>query len=136
MYLLKMKYGKIRTTTDFRRLKDMTVSDSYAMEDFKATLNWLSGKNLFSTFDLKDLFFQVMLCPESRPLTAVRTVVGLMQYKRLPQGLKNSPATFQRILNYVLGDMKRKTVSGFFDDVSVGTECAAEHLVVLMNVLE
>jgi hypothetical protein len=44
----------------------MTVSDYYPMEYFKAALDWLCGKNLFSTLDLKDGFFQVMFCPESR----------------------------------------------------------------------
>ena len=47
--------------------------------------------------------------------------MGLVQYKRLPQGLKNSPATFQRIVNTVLGDLKGLSVLAFMDDVSVGT---------------
>ena len=58
------------------------------MEAVRATLDWLGGKQLFSTFDLKDGFFQVKLSEKSRPLTAVRTVVGLLQYTRLPQRLK------------------------------------------------
>jgi hypothetical protein len=62
--------------------------------------------------------------------------VVLMQYQRLRKGLKNSSATFQRIVNSVLGDMKGQTVSVFVDDVFVGTECAAERLVVLREDLE
>jgi hypothetical protein len=65
------------------------------MEDVRETLDWLARKKIFSTFDLKDGFFQVLLAKESRPLTAVRTVVDLYQYCRLSQGLKNSPAAFQ-----------------------------------------
>jgi hypothetical protein len=84
------KNGGLRTTTDFRLLNDMKVSDTYPMEDVRGTLDWLGGKQIFSTLDLKDGFFQVMLAEESRPLTAVRTVMGLMQYRRLPQGLKKS----------------------------------------------
>jgi hypothetical protein len=129
------KNGGLRTTTDFRLLNDMTVSDTYPMEDVRGTLDWLSGKRIFSTLDLKDGFFQVMLAKESRPLTAVRTVMGLMQYRRLPQGLKNSPATFQRIVNATLGDLKGDTVSGFVDDISVGTTTVKEHLRVLREVL-
>lgn len=130
------KNGDLRTTTDFRGLNSQTIPDSYPMEDVRGTLDWLSGKTIFSTFDLKDGFFQVPLAEESRPLTAVRTVVGLMQYKRLPQGLKNSPATFQRIVNSVLGDMKGRDVSGFVDDISVGTATCREHLESLHNVLQ
>jgi Reverse transcriptase (RNA-dependent DNA polymerase) len=105
------------------------------MEDVRATLEWLSGKNTSSTFDLKDGFFLIVLAEESRPLTAVRTVMGLVQYRRLPQGLKNGPATFQRIVNQTLGDLKGDTVSGFVDDISVGTETVGEHPMVLRKVL-
>jgi transposase InsO family protein len=129
------KSGGLRTTTDFRLLNEMTVSDKYPMEDVRTILDWLSSKRIFSTFDLKDGFFQVVLAEESRPLTAVRTVMGLMQYRRLPQGLKNSPATFQRIVNTVLGDLKGNSVSGFVDDISVGTKTVKEHLDVLRKVL-
>jgi Reverse transcriptase (RNA-dependent DNA polymerase) len=113
----------------------MTVSDTYPMENVRTTLDWLSGKKIFSTFDLKDGFFQIVLAEGSRPLTAVRTVMGLVQYRRLPQGLKNSPATFQRIVNQTLGDLKGDTVSGFVDDISLGTETVGEHLMVLRKVL-
>jgi Reverse transcriptase (RNA-dependent DNA polymerase) len=61
--------------------------------------------------------------------------MGLVQYRRLPQGLKNSPATFQRIVNQTLGDLKGDTVSGFVDDISVGTETVGEHPMVLRKVL-
>jgi hypothetical protein len=130
------KKGGLRTTTDFRQLNGMTITDTYPMEDVRRTLDWVRSKKRFSTFDLKDGFFQVMLAEESSQLTAVRTVLGLMQYTRFPQGLKNSPATFQRIVNTALGDMKGDSVSGFVDDVSVGTKTVKEHLAVLRKVLQ
>jgi hypothetical protein len=77
--------GDPRTTTDFPLLNEMTVPDKYTMEDVRTTLDWLSGKKIFSTLDPMDGFFQVMLVEESRPLTTVRTVMGLMQYRRLPK---------------------------------------------------
>ena len=113
----------------------MTVTNIYPMKSVRETLDWLSGKKVFSTFDLRDRFFQVVLEESSRPYTAVRTVMGLFQHCRLPQGLKNSPATFQRIVNTVLGAMKGRSVSGFVDDVSVGTSDAAEQLQELEKVL-
>ncbi len=78
------------------------------MEDVRETLDWLAAKCIFSTFDLKDGFFQVRLSEDSKPCTAIRTVVGSLQYKHLPKGLKNSPGTFQRILNTILGDHKER----------------------------
>lgn len=77
---VRKKDGIIRVTADFRALNDATVTDSYPMEDMRQVLDWLGSKRIFSCFDLKDAFYQVELSPESRPLTAIRTVVGLLQY--------------------------------------------------------
>ena len=129
------KDGSKRITTDFRRLNSLTVADTYPMENVRETLDWLSSKRVFSTFDLKDGFFQIPLARESRPLTAVRTVLGLFQYTRLPQGLKNSPPTFQRAVNETLGDLKGQSVWSFFDDASVGSEDEESHLRELDEVL-
>lgn len=133
---VRKKDGGIRVTSDFRALNDATVTDTYPMEDVRNVLNWLAGKNVFSTFDLKDGFFQVELEEESKPLTAIRTVLGLLQYRRLPQGMKNSPGTFQRIVNVILGAMKGTDVMAFMDDVSLGTAGEEEHLDKLEALLD
>ncbi len=129
------KDGNIRVTSDFRALNNARVTDSYPMEDVREALGWLGNTKIFSTFDLKDGFFQVELEPDSKPYTAIRTVLGLLQYTRLPQGLKNSPGTFQRIVNTILGDRKGKDAMAFIDDTSVGTESEEEHLQSLGEIL-
>ena len=95
-----------------------------------------SPQEYFSTFDLKDAFYQVELENESKHVTAIRTVIGLLQYTRLPQGTKNSPGTLQRILNVILGDRKGRDVLAFLDDASFGTETEEEHLEALETVLD
>eukprot|EP00171_Calliarthron_tuberculosum_P002219 IDg2219t1 len=124
-----------RVTTDFRSLNNVTVTDAYPMEDVRDTIDWLARKRIFSAFDLKDGFYQVELDEESKPLTAVRTVIGLLQYTRLPQGLKNSPGTFQRIVNLIQGDRKGRDVLSYVDDTSVGTETEEDHLLSLEGIL-
>jgi len=129
------KDGGTRATSDFRAVNDRIVSDTYPMEAVRETLDWLSSKKVFSTFDLKDGYFQVKLAEESRAITAIRTVLGLYQYCRLPMGMKNSSAAFQRIVNLVLGDLKGRSVWAYMDDGSVGTITAEEHLKELDTVL-
>lgn len=133
---VRKKDGSVRVTADFRALNDATVTDSYPMEDMRQVLDWLGGKKVLSTFDLKDAFYQVELLDESKPLTAIRTVVGLLQYTRLPQGMKNASGTLQRILNVVLGDRKGRDVLAFMDDTSVGTATEKEHLESLNTLLD
>ena len=132
---VRKKDGGIRVTSDFRRLNDPTITDSYPMENVRDTLDWLATKRVFPVFDLKEVFYQVELDPTSKQCTTIRTVLGLLQFTRLPQGLKNSPGTFQRILNMNLGDRKGKDVSAFMDHTSIGTATEYEHLESLSFVL-
>lgn len=133
---VKKRDGSTRVTSEFRGLNSVTVTDSYPMEDVRATLDWMGGNSVFSTIDLKDGFFQVELEEGSKDFTAVQTVLGLLRYVRLPQGLKNSPAAFQRIINVILGDRKGRDVWAFMDDVSVGAKSAETHLQSLDTVLQ
>jgi len=127
--------GSMRCTTDFRALNSRTVSDQYPMESVRETLDWLASKKVFTAFDLKDGYFQVQLDESSKPYTAVRTVKGLLQYTRLPQGLKNSPAVFQRLVNLVLGKYKGRSVWAFMDDGNIGTIDEESHLEELDEIL-
>ena len=133
---VRKKDGSTRVTSDFRGLNAVTVGDSYPMEDVQSTLDWMGSKSIFSTFDLKDGFFQVSLAEGSRDYTAIRTVIGLLRYVRLPQGLKNSPAVFQRVVNAILGSRKGRDVWAFMDDISMGTQTAEAHLLCLESVLD
>ena len=76
------------------------------------------------------------LSKESRDYTAIRTVVGLLRYVRLPQGLKNSPAVFQRVVNALFASRKGRDVWEFMEDISMRTLTAEEHLRSLQSVLD
>lgn len=54
---VRKKDGWIRVTSDFRRLNDVTIPDSYPMENVRDTLDWLATKRVFSVFDLRDGFY-------------------------------------------------------------------------------
>lgn len=133
---VRKKNGSIRVTSDFRALNDATATDSHPMEDMRSVLDWLGNKKVLSTFDLKDAFYQVEIEESSKPLTAIRTVIGLLQCTRLPQGMKNSSVTLQRIINTVLGDRKGQDVLAFMDDTSVGTETEEQYLLSLSSLLD
>lgn len=71
---------------------------------------------------MKYRFYHVLLEPESKPVTSIRTALRLLQFIFLPQGLKNVPGTFQRIVNTKFGDLKRRNVIFLVDELSVGTK--------------
>jgi Reverse transcriptase (RNA-dependent DNA polymerase) len=105
------------------------VPDRYPTEDPKRHVEWLTSKTLFTCVDLKDGYYQIGLAKSSRHWTAVRTCLGLFRYTRLAQGLINSGATFQRVVNGVLADKRGESAEAFMDDVSIGTDDERSHIV-------
>ncbi|KAA8497500.1 Transposon Ty3-I Gag-Pol polyprotein [Porphyridium purpureum] len=134
--LVRKPTGAWRLTTDFRNLNAVTVKDKYPIPLVQECLDWAGRFSLFSTLDLTDGFFQVPLHPESRDLTAMITPLGLFRYCVIAQGMSNSPATFQRLMNTVLGDLRWKNSLIYIDDLIVGTKSKEEHLEILDQVLQ
>jgi hypothetical protein len=73
------------------------------MDDF---LSRLGGATFFSQIDLKFGHWQMPLEKESRQKTALITPDGLYECTRLPMGLHNGGASFQRLMDLALGNLK------------------------------
>ena len=100
--LAKKKDGSFRLCVDYRRLNDATISDAQPMGNLHEMVRGMKGARVFTTLDLKSGYWQLSLKPEARKYTAFRTQRGLFQFRVLPFGLKNSPATFVRLMGEVL----------------------------------
>ena len=100
--LVTKKEGGTRFCVDYCRLNLVTVKDAYPLPRIDDTLDMLVGKRWFSTLDLASGYWQVSLSPEARCKTAFATHSGLFQFKVMPFGLCNAPATFERLMDRVL----------------------------------
>ena len=74
----------------------------------------------------------MLVDPQSREKMAFVTQSGLFEFSVMPFGLKNAPATFQRLMETVLADLNR---SVYLDDIIVTGESFSEHVANLMQVL-
>lgn len=83
-------------------------------------LDSLQAARVFSTLDLENGFFHVPIDEQSRKYTAFIVPDGHYEFLRVPFGLCNSPAVFQRFINIVFRDLIRdKTVLTYMDDLIV-----------------
>ena len=97
--LVQKPDGSIRFCVDYRKLNDATHKDSYPLPRIDGTLDRLGGAQYFSTLDRQLGYWQVPVEGKDQQKTAFITPQGLFEFRRMPFGLCNAPATFQQMMH-------------------------------------
>ncbi|XP_021346951.1 uncharacterized protein LOC110446237 [Mizuhopecten yessoensis] len=127
--IVKKKDGTNRFCIDFRRLNRVTVFDAEPMPNTEDIFSRLAGARFFSRLDLSKGYWQVPMSDKAKPMTAFATPQGLFQFRVMPFGLVNAPATFSRMMRKLLAEMKH--LENFIDDILIYTSTWEKHLDVL-----
>lgn len=127
---------KFRVVIDYRKLNDKTIDDRFPIPQIEDILDNLGRSYYFTTLDLKSGFHQIELDKESRQKTAFSTDLGHFEFLRMPFGLKNAPATFQRAMNSILGNLIGRVCYVYLDDIIIFGRSLNEHLENLGKVLD
>ena len=94
-----------RRVVDYRKLNKVTKPDFYPLPNIQTLLDQLGGKSWFTKLDMFSGFWHIPIAPRDKETTTVITHVGLLQFKRLPFGLRNAPASFQHLVNTVFSNL-------------------------------
>lgn len=127
---------KYRFCVDFRRLNAVTIPDVYPIPNIVDTLDHLGGCTYFTTLDLTSGYYQIPMHPESRSKTGFIVESGHYEYTRMPFGLRNAPATFQKMMDGVLRGLKPSQCMVYLDDVIIFSNGVKEHAERLRRVFE
>ena len=117
--LVKKKDGSIRFCVDYRKLNDLTRKDAYPLPRIETCLDTLAGAAWYSTFDLRSGFHQVTVKPSDANKTTFICHRGTFRFPRMPFGLCNMPATFQRLMDTVLMGLNFEICLAYLDDIIV-----------------
>lgn len=127
--------GSKRFCVDYKKLNSITKSDVYPLPRIDDQIDELKEYTIFSTMDLVCGYWQFPMDIEDMDKTAFICRAGLYRFRKMPFGLKNAPAIFQRTMNHLLQDLiAEKKVKVYLDDVLVYSKTMEEHVVTLERV--
>ena len=126
--LIWKKDSSLRLCIDLRKLNNQTIKDAYLLPCIDETLDSLQGSQWFSSLNLKLGYWQVKMDEESKPLTAFTMgPLDFYECERMPFGLTNVPATFQRLMETCLGDLNLHWCIIYLDDIVIFSKDLASH---------
>ena len=115
-----------RFCTDFRKVNSLTKTDSYPCPRIDDCIDKIGHAKYVSKYDLLKGYWQVPLSNRAKEISAFVTPFGFYQYKVMPFGMKNSQATFQRLMNKVISGLEG--CECYVDDVIIYSDSWEDHL--------
>ena len=127
-----------RFAIDFRALNKICARDNFPLPNINDALDSLGAAkpNFIATLDMAAGYWQIGLEESSKSKTAFITQDGLYEFNRMPFGLHNAPATFQRAMQEVLRGLNWKFVLCYLDDIIIFSSSFSEHMDHLRQVFD
>ena len=137
--MVKKKNGELRFCCDFRPINAVTIKDPYPLPRIDESLSRLGKAKIYTSIDLAWAFWQIAVRKADRQKTAFACELGLFEWRRMPFGMCNASATFQRAIARALQKIVNREgnmVMAYIDDIVFATETVEDHMVRICEVFE
>jgi hypothetical protein len=125
---VRKKNGEIRLCVDFKNLNKCSRKDNYPFPKMEHILQKVSGASVMSFIDGFSGYNQIEFHPDDKEKTTFTTPWGTFMYEKMPFGLMNAGATFQRAMDIAFVGEKDKFVLIYLDDITVFSYSHEDHL--------
>ena len=107
-------------------VNSLTKTDCFPVPWISDCIDRIGKAKYVSKFDMLKGYYQIPLTERAKEILAFVTPSWLYQYNVAPFGMKNAPATFQRMINNLICDLKG--CEGYIDDVIIYSTDWPEHI--------
>ena len=119
---------KRRMVVDYSQtINRFTQLDAYPQKRVDDLIEKVSQYSLFSTFDLKSAYHQVPIKEEEKKFTAFEAAGNLYQFTRIPFGVTNGVAVFQRVIDTIIKIENLQATMAYVDNVTICGDTEEEH---------
>ena len=119
---------KKRMFVDYSQtINRFTYLDAYPLPRIDKQVEAMAEYSVFSTLDLKSAYHQVPISDKDKPFTAFEASGRLFQFKRIPFGVTNGVACFQRIMQNIIDKEALTGTWAFVDNITLGGKDQKEH---------
>ncbi|XP_019054095.1 PREDICTED: uncharacterized protein LOC109114992 [Nelumbo nucifera] len=125
--MIKKPNGKWRICIDFTDLNRACLKDNFPLPRIDHLVDSTTGYELFSLMDAFSGYNQIKMHDEDEENTSFITEQGTYCYKVMPFGLKNTEATYQRLVNKVFKHQMGRNVKAYVDDMVVKSLMVDQH---------
>ena len=125
---VRKKNGEIRLCIEFRNLNRVSLKDNYPLPKMDHILQKVVGAHRISTLDGFLGYNQILVHPDDKENTTFTTPWGMFMYAKMPYGIMNVGATFQRAMDITLSEEKNKFVVIYLDDITVFSKLDKQHI--------
>ena len=117
--LVRKRDNSLRLCIDYHKLNRNSKIDCYNIARIEPLIDSLRGAKYFASLDMFSGYHQVKIVDEHKERTAFSTPCGFYQYVKMPFGLRNAPASFQRMVDKVFEGYIMSICVVYLDDIIV-----------------
>ena len=124
-----------RVCIDYRRLNEVTMKDHFPLPFMDQLLERISSQPFYCFLDGYSGYFQIEIATKDQEKTTFTCPFVTYAYRRMPFGLCNAPATFQRCMLSIFSDLVERIMEVYVDDITIYGGSFEECLINLETVL-